>query len=48
MSTDPSLGSAVVLLAIAMLAVVVSITKLTGRKDDVLHGGYIRREDDKD
>jgi hypothetical protein len=48
MSTDPSLVSAVVPLAIAMLAVVVSITKLTGRKDDALHGGYTRREDDKD
>jgi hypothetical protein len=29
-------------LAVALLAAVVISIKLTGRKDDVLHGGYIK------
>jgi hypothetical protein len=49
MSTDPSLViSGGIFLAIAVLAVVVIIIKLTGRRDDVLHGGYIKREEDND
>jgi hypothetical protein len=43
MRSDPSsIVVAVVFLAVALLAAVVISIKLTGRKDDVLHGGYIK------
>ena len=45
MSSDLSLVGTLVLLAIGVLAVVVIIVKLTERKGDVLHGGYIKRDD---
>jgi hypothetical protein len=47
-AADPSsMVVAVVFLAAALLAAVVISIKLRGRKDDVLHGGHIKR-DDKD
>jgi hypothetical protein len=49
MRTDPSsLVVAAVFLAVAALVVAVIIIKLTERKDDVLHGGYIKSDDDRD
>ena len=49
MRTDPSsLVVAVVFLAVAALVVAVLIIKRTERNGDVLHGGYINRNDDKD
>ena len=45
MSSDLSLVGTLVLLAIGVLAVVVIIVKLMERKGDVLHGGYIKRDD---
>jgi hypothetical protein len=47
MTSDPSsLVVAVVFLAVALLAAVVISIKLTDRKGDVLHGGYIKRDND--
>jgi hypothetical protein len=37
-----------VFLAVALLAAVVISLKLTERKDDVLHGSNIKREDEKE
>jgi hypothetical protein len=49
MSTDPfSIVVAVIFLAVAVLSAVVISIKLTDRKGDVLHGGYITRERNKD
>jgi hypothetical protein len=47
MRTDPSsLVVPVVFLAVAAPAVAVIIIKLAERKDDVLHGGYIKSDDE--
>jgi hypothetical protein len=39
---------AMVFLAVAVLAVAVLVVKRTERNSDVLHGGYIERDGDKD
>ena len=45
MRTDPaSLVVAAVFLAVAALVVAVIIIKLTERKDDVLHGGFVEND----
>jgi hypothetical protein len=49
MISDPSsMIVAVVFLAVALLAGVVISFRLADRKSDVLHGGYIESDDDKD
>ncbi len=49
MRTDPSsMAVAGVFLALAVLSVIVIIIKLTERKGDVLHGGYIEGDGSKD
>jgi hypothetical protein len=49
MTPDPSsIVVAVIFLAVAVLAAVVISIKLTDRKGDVLHGGYIKSDDNND
>ncbi len=49
MRTDPSsIVVAVVFLAVAVLVVAVLVIKRTERSSDVLRGGYIERDSDKD